>query len=227
MRKSTQPKPFARALIWVAFLVGALALAGCASDASETGATSSGDSGDTSGSQIDSEDADRLADAQARLEELQESSFGSGGGVITIEGVDYSFEAKVCYSHDTGFEAAGPGQTADGVPYWASLSTGVTTRQSMSESGLPKSSVDDFFGDKDSIESFSLQIELGKEDQFTSGDDSLAEFRIDAFDITSSEELSYTINGQTLSGSGSVTDDNGVVMDYYETVPVTFSASCN
>jgi len=171
----------------VVFLVGGLALAGCASDASEKSATVSGDGGATSDGQLDGETSDRLADAQAELEELQESaSFGSGSGVITIEGVDYSFDAKVCYSQDTGFEASGPGQTADGVPYWASLSTAVSTRALMLESGLPEENVDAFFGDKDSIEGFTLEVELGKEDLFSSGDDSMPEFAIDAFDISAS-----------------------------------------
>lgn len=233
MRSSDmQQKRSARVFIWVAFLVGAFALAGCGSDAAESSATVNSDNGvtasaDTSGGQISSEDADRLADAQAQLEELQDSaSFGSGSGVITIGGIDYSFEANVCYSQNSGFEAAGPGQTADGVPYWATLSTYVATREEMLESGLPQANIDAFFGDRDSIESFTLEVELGKESLFTSADDSMAEYRIDAFDVTKADDLSYTIDGTAMSGSGSVTDGNGVVMDYNETVPVTFSASC-
>lgn len=223
----TQRKQFARTFLWVAFSVGGLVLAGCGSDASENGATASGDDGTASGGQLDGETSDILADAQAELEELQESDIlGSGSGVITIAGVDYSFDAKVCYSQDTGFEASGPGQTADGVPYWASLSTGVSTRAGMLESGLPEDNVDAFFGDRDSIESFTLEVELGKVDLFSSGDDSMPEFAIDVFDIADAGDLSYTVDGATMSGSGSVVDDHGVALEYNESAPVTFSASC-
>ncbi len=228
MGHPTPRKRFVRGLVWVAFGVGGLALAGCGSDASEESATVNSDDSATSNDQLDDESSDRLAEAQAELEELQESaSFGSGSGVITIEGVDYSFDAKVCYSQDTGFEASGPGQTADGVPYWATLSTAVSTRAGMLESGLPEENVDAFFGDRDSIESFTLEVEMGAVDQFSSGDDSMPEFAIDAFDISASDVVSYTIDGATISGSGSVVDDNGVALEYNVSAPVTFSASCD
>lgn len=226
MCRSTPRKRSARQLIWVAFGAGALVLAGCGSDASENSATA-GDDGATSNDQLDDESSDVLADAQARLEQLQESAIsGSGSGVITIEAVDYSFEAKVCFSQNTGFDASGPGQTADGVPYWASLSSFKSTRAEMLETGLPEANVDAFFGDKDSIEGFELEIELGRVDQFSSGDDSMADFRLDAFDVADSDVVTYTIDGKTMSGSGSVVDDNGVALEYNESTPVTFSVSC-
>ncbi len=219
--------PLTPQLACVAFGVGALALTSCGSDTSEDGATANGDD-DTAAEQLDDASSDQLADARADLEELQESGgLGSGGGVVTIEGVDYSFDAAICYSGASGFEAAGPGQTADGVPYWATLSTAVSTREEMLEAGLPEESIDAFFGDKDSIEGFGLQIELGKVDQFTDGDDSLAQYRIDVIDISSPGDLTYTVDGNTLSGSGSVVDDNGVALEYNEPAPATFSATCD
>lgn len=218
-----------RELTWIVFGVAGLALAACGSDASENGSAASGggDSDVTADGELDGESSDELAEARAELEELQESAdFGSGSGTITVGDVDYSFDANVCYSQDTGFEATGPGQTADGVPYWASVVTGVSTRQAMLASGLPEESVDTFFGDKDSIESFGARIEMGKAEQFGSGDDAMPDLRIDALDATESDGLNYSVDGTSISGTGALFDDNGIAFEFGEPVPFTFSASC-
>jgi len=224
MRQPMQGKRIARPLIWVAVVAGGLALAGCSSDAGDNVATpSSGESG----SQVDSELTDVLADAQADLTELQGSGIlGSGTGVISIEGIDYSFDAEVCYLESEIFEAAGPGRTADGVAYWASLSHNIETRAEMEESGLPEANVDAFFGDRDSIEWFELRLELGKEDQFGSGDDLMADFSIETFGAETNN-ASYTIEGKTMSGTGLANDWNGVAAEFSELIPATFSVSCN
>lgn len=228
---STRRQRAGRGLTWIAFGVGGLALAGCGSEASEIDSTaSSGDATSddaTPGAELDGDTSGELAEERIEGDEVQESfEFGSGSGVITVEGVDYSFDANVCYSTDDGFEASGPGQTADGVPYWGSVVTGVSTRQAMLDSGLAEANVDAFFGDKDSIESFGLQIETGKADQFGSGDDTMPDLRIDVIDTSQSDELSYTVDGTSMTGSGVLFDDNGVAFEPGVSVPFTFSASC-
>lgn len=223
--RSTPGRYLARPLAWSAILVGGFAIAGCGSDAKDQ-ASSTVDA--AAAGQVDDDLLDDLAEAQDKLTDLQESgALGSGSGVITIEAVDYSFEANTCHIDELNFEASGPGQTIDGVPFWATISHYISTRETMEASGLPAENIDAFFGDEDSLEFFELEVELGKEGQFGSGDDSMANYAINAFGFLNSKAPDYTIEGKTISGDGSVYDDNGVAIEYNELAPVTFSATCD
>lgn len=234
MQRNVYSNDKAWKLTGAALLLAGVTLAGCGSSTSEGDAPASGGSSavatedDSSNVGVDDEALDELEEAQAELEELRESAtFGSGSGTVTIEGVDYSFDAEVCYIEEDSFEASGPGQTADGQAFWVSLSRGFERRSVMENAGLPKESIDIMFGDKDELESFSLDLELGKADLFSSGEDDMAHFSLNLIDITEAEDLSLAIDGRTLSGSGSVYDENGVAIEFNVYTPVTFSATCD
>ena len=172
--------------------------------------------------------SDDLADAQENLEELLESDvFGSATGIVNVLGVEYIFDTGTCFADATSFDASGPGQTADGVPFWASVSSSIETRQGMEEAGLPQANIDAFFGDKDSLQTLSVEVELGKSDRFSSGEDGMADFSLDLFDASNSDQASFRIEGNRLSGSGQISDWNGVLIPFGETAAVDFTSSCN
>jgi len=54
-----------------------------------------------------------------------------------------------------------------------------------------------------------------------------ANFGIDVLDVEASDNVRFTIDDKTMTGSGSVTDYTGVAMGISETVLVSFSASCS
>lgn len=199
------------------WLVAAVTLAACGS---------SGSDGDTDAANDDAAEAsDAVAGAQEDLEEVRESDV-SATGIISIQGVEYIFDSGSCYTDESFFEASGPGTTADGVPFWASVSFGVETRLGMEQAGLPEDGIDALFGDKDSLQFFSLAVELGKEDAFGSGDDALADFGQDVTDVAESDLVSLAVEGNTLSGSGQAYDSNGVLIAFNETAAVNFTATC-
>lgn len=209
-----------RGLVTASWLVAGVALAACGSSGGDGDAgAANDDAGEVSGA---------LAEAREDLEAVLESDvFGSATGIISIQGVEYIFDSGSCYTEESSFEASGPGTTADGIPFWASVSLGVETRLDMEEAGLPQAGIDAYFGDKDSLQGFSLAVELGKEDQFGSADDALSDFGIDVLDVAESDQVSLAVEGNTLSGSGQAYDSNGVLMAFDETAAVNFTATCN
>ena len=145
--------------------------------------------------------SNELAAAQESLEEsLESASTGSATGIINVLGVDYLFNSGTCFTDAENFDASGPGETADGVPFWATVS---------STSG-----------------SLVVEVELGKADRFTSGEDGMADLSLLLFDAANSDQASYRIEGNRLSGSGQINDWNGVLIPFGQTAAVDFSAIC-
>lgn len=171
--------------------------------------------------------ADEPTISQENLEGfLEAASTGSATGIINVLGVDYIFNSGTCFVDSTGFDASGPGETADGVPFWGSVSSSIETREGMEEAGLPQANIDAFFGGKDSLETLTVSVELGKADRFSSGEDGMADLSIDLIDAGSSNAVSYRIEGGKLSGSGQISDWNGVLIPFGETAAASFSATC-
>lgn len=215
---------------WVALAALLLGACGSSSDATaDSGTDATSDATDSAAmAGVESDVADELQEAKDKLEEIADSeASGSGNGVVSIEGVDYSFEASICFAEEGYFEANGPGQTAEGVPFWASVSLGVQTRADMEAVMGEGDAVDMMFGDKDSMELFTLGVELGKDGMFGPGDDEMANFTLDLMNAEDSEEMDYVVDGNTFSGSGVVYDYNGIAIAFNETVPVEFSATCS
>lgn len=159
--------------------------------------------------------------------DLESASNGAATGIINVLGVEYMFSSEICFADATSFDASGFGETAEGVPFRASVSSSIETRQGMEEAGLPQANIDAFFGDKDSFETLTVEVELGKADRFSSAPDGMADLSLDLFDAATAEGESYRIEGNRLSGSGQIRDWNGVLMPFGETAAVQFSAFCN
>lgn len=140
------------------------------------------------------------------LEELEETvggfSTGEGGGVVTIDGVGYTFTAEVCVDQAPDFVAAGPGQSDDGTLAWVDVS----------------------LGDETDGES-SVSVAVGKTELFGSGADDQPDFF--AINYGGSSEFTFTLEGGQTSGSGEIQDYNGIAVAFGERVPFTYEASCS
>ena len=172
-----------------------------AGDADESESDVSGDgSNDAAQENLDE------AGVDMDLEELEETvggfSTGEGGGVVTIDGVGYTFTAEICVDQAPDFVAAGPGQSDDGTPAWVDVS----------------------LGDEADGES-SVSVEVGKTELFGSGGDDQPDFF--AINYGESTEFTFTLEGGQTSGSGEIQDFNGVAVPFGQRVPLTFEAGCS
>jgi hypothetical protein len=139
------------------------------------------------------------------LEELEETvggfSTGEGGGVVTINGIAYTFEAEICVDQAPDFVAAGPGASDDGTPAWVDVS----------------------LGDESDGES-TVTVEVGKTELFGSGGDDQPDFY--AGNFGDFNDFTFTLEGGQASGSGEIQDYNGVAVAFGERLPFTFEAVC-
>lgn len=195
------------------------------------GACGSGDAETATGSEADSDNVaglEELAEAQGDLTEIIESgSLGTGAGLITIDGVDYAYDADICQYEESRLEASGFGETADGVPYLASISQVIESRQQMESIGLTKDQIDAFMGDKDFLNMLTVDVELGVDSRFEGGEDGLAHFSGLFIDETDPTQAEYVLDGDTLSGTAALTDYNGVAVEFGEVAQAEFSTTCN
>lgn len=221
-------------------LAGGLVLAGCGGDDDDSSADGGGETDDGSepggdsadgdsgeGSETDVDDAGSNDEAQESLDdvgvdmdldELEESvggfSTGEGGGVVTIDGAEYVFEATgVCIAQGDDFVAEGLGETPDGGPAWVSVSI----------------SMYDFDGDGEESQSIDVFVEVGKTEMFGSGGDDQPDWSASytaEFGNPDMEIIAELSDG-TASGSGPIQDFNGVAATFGESVAMSFEASCN
>ena len=153
------------------------------------------------------------------LDELEETvtgfNTGDGGGRVTIDGSDYTFDASVCIAQGPSFLAQGPGTGPDGTPAWFDISY---------------SEDYDFDSDGELDTSLDLFIEVGKTEMFGEGSDDQPDWaasKVDSASMTFGEDISVEFDGTTLSGSGPINDFNGVAVPFGETAPMTFQATCS
>jgi hypothetical protein len=206
-------------------MVGVLALAACGgSDDSSGGATDSSgvsvadaadESSDDDGAGSNDEAQESLDEAgvDLDLDELEETvtgfSTGEGGGVVTIDGVDYEFAAEICIVQGTDFVASGPSEGSDGTPAWIEVESSV---------GF------DFDGDGTDDPSASVSVSVGQTELFGSGPDDQPRFYAES--NVYDQSLTYTLDGGRMTGSGEMTDRNDYE-NYDKSYPVTFEASCS
>jgi hypothetical protein len=152
------------------------------------------------------------------LEELEETmsgfSTGEGGGVVTIDGVPYTFEATAaCIWQGTDFVAEGLGQDPDGNPAWVSINA----------------SVDDFDGDGTEGPSIDIFVEPGRTELFGDGPDDAPDFTATYYEaewFLPEDEVVYELANGVITGSGAVQDYSGIAIPFGERGEMTFEASC-
>lgn len=216
--------------------VAALALTACGgSDDADGGGSGDGnegntasesdaDSGDSSGDDVTGSGSNDEAqealddvgvdlDLDALEETVNNFSTGEGGGVVTIDGTPYTFAASVCIAQGEAFIAAGPGESPDGTVAWVSVDYANDY---------------DFDGDGQNEETVSVDVEVGRTEQFGSGPDDQPRWSAASFDLTDEVAggLSADFAGETISGAGPMNDHNFVALEFDETADMTFEASC-
>jgi hypothetical protein len=208
--------------------------------ASETPATEAIDSdgGDTS-SDDDSEaaagsneEAEGENDLGIDLDELEESigdfSTGEGGGAVIIDGASYEFEGEICIFFEDEITIEGPGETADGDPFWGAINIGETLREDLAGAGIDEATLDTFFGDKESAIDASVEVEIGRTELFGSGPDDQPDYNASiVLDNPLEGEITYAAAGTSVTGSGLMVDGNYVVLEFGETVEFEFTGSCS
>lgn len=172
---------------------------------------------DGSGTNDDAQQSLDDAGVDMDLDELEEDigalSTGDGGGVVTIDGTAYTFEATgVCISQGDDFVAEGLGQDPEGNPAWVSISA----------------SMEDFDGDGTEGPSIDVFVEPGRLELFGEGPDDAPDFSASYWEGfgDASQEIVYELDGGSISGSGPVQDFNGVAWPFGESREMSFEASC-
>lgn len=189
---------------------------GDAGDASDDD-TSDGD--DVSGEGSNDETQENLDEAgvDLDLDELEDTaaalSTGEGGGVVTIDGVDWTFEAEVCIAQGGSLVVTGPGSSSDGTLGFVDVS--VETEEDIDSDG----EVD---------ESVTVSVEVGKTEMFGSGPDDQPDWyaAVTAFGGVETREFEYQLSDGRITGEGTIQDFNGVAIPFGESVPFSFEAGC-
>jgi hypothetical protein len=191
--------------------------AGSGDDGTDDAADDAGDDVGGSGSNDDAQQSLDDVGVDMDLDELEDTvgnfSTGEGGGVVTIDGADVTFEATgVCISQGEDFVAEGLGQTSDGEPAWVGISA----------------SVDDLDGDGEPDHTVDVTVEVGKIELFGSGPDDAPNYSASYIEAYASPDtvIEYELADGRISGSGRIQDFNGVAIPFGESAEMTFEASC-
>ncbi len=192
--------------------VALLALSAC---------TDSEDGGDDA-APGDSEPADELPAAD-------DAGLSGPGGVITIEGVEYPFEATGCIDLFGDLLADGTGTTEDGTVYFAGVSYLLNVRD---DSLLPPEMSDEEIAEAIASggiqEDVSVLVDLGRAEVLAETPDDQPSFRAERSfgnDIEGSLDTWQFVDG-VLSGSGTVIDRNGVALRNDAEGSLEFVATC-
>ncbi len=182
----------------------------------------------------DSDDGGDVA-APGGSEPADEPSVGDDAGlsgpsgVITIEGVDYPFEATGCIDLFGDILADGTGTTDDGTVYFAGVSYLLNVRD---DSLVPPEMSDEeiaaAIASGDIQEDISVLVDLGRAEILGETPADQPSFRAErAFgsDIEGSLESWRFVDG-VLSGSGTVIDRNGVALSGGTEGSLEFVATC-
>ena len=158
-----------------------------------------------------------------------DSGLSGPSGVITIEGVEYPFEATGCISLFGDILADGTGTTDDGTTYLAGVSYLLNVRDD--ELVPPEMSDDELAaaieaGDID--EDISILVDIGRADLLDESPDDQPSFRASRSfgnDVEGAIE-SWEFDDGVVSGSGRVIDQNGVALPAGSDAPMEFIATC-
>lgn len=181
----------------------------------------------------DSEDGDvsTPADEESADEPSTAEDAGLSGasGVITIEGVEYPFEATGCIDLFGEILADGTGTTDDGTVYFAGVSYLLNVRN---DDLLPPEMSDDelaaAIASGDIQEDVSVLVDLGRAEVLGEVPADQPSFRAERSfgnDIEGSLDSWQFVDG-VLSGSGTVIDRNGVALPGGTEGSLEFVATC-
>lgn len=185
-------------------------------DAGDPGTTVSENSGiDPEADDLGEDAAQAGDDAEQDTDEDQPSQPAAGRGMIEIAGTPYDFEAEACFESGSFLQISGPGVSADGVLFYGSID--VNEDEDYDEDGTPDPSG-------------TVTLEFGTDSAFGGADDAMASYEAtllivgDQIDI---REFDYDLDGSgNISGSGTITDYNGVETEFNEYVDLKFSGGC-
>lgn len=180
------------------------------------GSDEAGGAGSNGEAQQSLDDAGVDLDLDALEESAAGFSTGDGGGTVTIDGVDYGFEADICIAQGPSFVAEGLAEAPDGTPAWVSISH--------EADGF------DFDGDGEGDATLDVFVEVGRAEMFGSGGDDQPDWsasKIDSAAMSMGEDLTVDFDGNNITGGGPISDYNGVAIPFGETAPMTFEAACS
>ena len=201
----------------VALLACSVALAACGSDSGSDSDSADGDDptvAATAPAGGDNQEAvDQAESDDASGDSGGDVTFGSGGGgTVTVAGVAYTFEADICFYQDSGYEISGPGVDPDGLPAWVSVGGSNDT---------------DYDGDGTPDEEISVSVRVGATSLGESAPDDQPSFSASNVSGISGEEITFERTDNSVSGSGTMTDNNYVAANFNEPVPFEFQAGCD
>ncbi len=135
---------------------------------------------------------------------------GPNQGVIVIGDQEFVFATSSCSISPTSIEVEGTGTSADSSTFEA----GIYLEQF------------DFDADGRDDTQFVIAVEP---DPAAAGAADVPDFyleKIDSAGVTSGEDVTFTVEGTRLRGSGSITDFNGVAFPVDQPGPITFDVCC-
>jgi hypothetical protein len=179
-------------------------------------------SGDIAAGEFDSDAVDAMVDDIA--EAAAKGLAGSGGGTIVVDNITYSFDAEVCYAHDNDITATGPFTGSDGSSGYATVMYTHDTYEEIADV-MGEVLADMRTGDNDYAEMLEVMVHVDATNSWSSAPDGSPEWSAStAFGLN---ELVYSVDGNTVSGAGTVGDGNGVALTLGETTSLTFEAGCD
>lgn len=170
---------------------------------------------------------DEVRDAVDQAADVLDS-FGDSTGSATVEvnGVTYTAtEPEFCFMQGDDVTFEGVGEGSDGSMAWVSVSRTIETEEELLEF-FDQALVDSMVDENGISENVDVSVEVGRVELFSSGPDDQPNFNASVSPVFTSGELEWSIDGNTFTGSGQVMDNNNVVVQFPDTVPVSFEVSC-
>lgn len=167
-----------------------------------------------------SADSDAVESAvEANAGENPPTVSGSTDGLVTVGDVSYELTTAVCFAEPGNLFAEGLAQS-DGEFGDAWISISADTSEDYDDDGTPDVTAD-------------VTIEHGNTDGFGSAEAGMPDLFATRFDFSTQPQginagtLTFEITGSTITGAGELTDANGVLIPFGDTVPFTFATTCS
>ena len=161
-------------------------------------------------------DADNQPDTGVEPEDV---TVGSGDGMVAVGDISYELVTSVCFAQPGNFSAEGFGRS-DGEFGDAWISISADTNEDYDDDGIADVTAD-------------VTIEHGKTDGFGGAAYDAPDLYATRLQFSTQPEginpgsLTFLISGSTIDGAGEVSDANGVLIPFGETLPFTFTATCS
>ena len=169
------------------------------------------------------DELDELGDLE-QLEETLTSFGGEGSGSVEINGATIEFTSELCFATGGDFSIEGPGTASTGEVAWVAIDYTVDSREELLEI-FDEATLQQLYGDADVIVDANLDIEYGRTELLGSGAYDQPSFS--ASSVIGSEQVTATVDGARISGTGQATDYNAVAGTFDDAFDFTFSAACS